>query len=218
MGGSFRKPYWQGLCALGLAALLVACSDGGAVPTVAPGSQKAFGEGVAAARLTPVIDAWIAGDSTALSSAIRAIKAESVAAQSTLDWDTACTEEAVAARTVNLTAILAEGLNEPTVLAMSDMARMDYLDVLGQGKAWGRASGRREMHLPIEPDCAAVDRLVQKHAFTEWRLLLAEMPRRRAIWYTELNAEYGSQYSARHLLAADLLRSNGFPSTVYGDD
>jgi hypothetical protein len=218
MGSGDRQPRWQGLRMLALAALLAGCSDGGSVPAVAPGAQKAFGEGVAVARLTPAIDAWIAGDSTALSSAIGAIKAESAAAQSIPDWETACTEEAAAARISNLTAILAEGLDEPTVLAMSEMARMDYLDVLGQGKAWNRAWDRREMHLPIEPDCSAADSLVQQHAVTESRLLLAEMLRRRSIWYTELQKKYGSQYSARHLLAADLLRGNGIPSTVYGDD
>lgn len=218
MGGSYRKSYLRGLGTLGLAVLLAGCSDGGRVPTVDPGSQKAFGEGVAVARLSPAIDAWIAGDSIALSSAIGAIKAESAAAQSIPDWETACTEEAAAARISNLTAILAEGLDEPTVLAMSEMARMDYLDVLGQGKAWNRAWDRREMHLPISPDCSAADRLVQQHTATESRLLLAEMLRRRSIWYTELQKKYGSQYSARHLLAADLLRGNGIPSTVYGDD
>jgi hypothetical protein len=74
------------------------------------------------------------------------------------------------------------------------------------------------MHLPISPDCSAADRLVQQHTATESRLLLAEMLRRRSIWYTGLQKKYGSQYSARHLLAADLLRGNGIPSTVYGDN
>lgn len=214
MGGSHRKSIGRGLRAVGLAALLAGCSDGGPGPSVDPGSPRPFGEGVAAARLTPAIDAWIAGDPTALSSEIRAIKAESIVAQSTPHWDTACTEAAAAARTANLTAILAEGLNEPTVMAMSDMARIDYLDVLGQGKAWGR----HEIQMPIEPDCTAVDRLLQQHSAAEWRLLLAEMPRRRAIWYTELKARYGTQYGDRLKLAADLLRSNGIPSTLYGDD
>lgn len=218
MGVRNRKPHWQVLLTVGLAALLAGCSDGGPAQTVAPGSGPAFGEGVAVARLTPAIDAWIAGDSTALASAIQVIRAESLAARSTLDWDTACTEEANAARTANLTAILAEGLNEPTVMAMSELARLDYLDVLGQGKARERVWERQALHLPIEPDCTTVDRLVQKQTYDEWRLLLAEMPRRRAIWYTELQAKYGTQYSARHLLAVDLLRSNGIPSTTYGDD
>ncbi len=199
---------------LALAVLLAGCSDGASVPVVSPGAPKAFGEGVAAARLTPAIDAWIAGDTSALSSEIRAIKAESVVARSIRDWETACTEAAAAARMANLTAILAQGLDEPTVMAMSDMARMDYLDVLGQGRAWHR----HDIQLPLAPDCTTADRLVQKHSYDEMRLLLAEMTRRRAIWYTELHAKYGTQYGDRHLLAADLLRSNGIPSTVYGDD
>lgn len=214
MGGNHGNPFWRTVRALGLAAFAAGCSAGepGRAPT--PASQPAFGEGVAAARLTPAIDAWIAGDVTALSSEIRAIKAESLAARSTPDWETACTEEAMAARTANLTAILAEGLNEPTVMAMPDLARMDYLDVLGQGRAWGR----HDIQLPLEPKCAAVDAVAQQHAAAEWRLLLAEMPRRRAIWYTELKARYGTEYGPRLKLATDLLRRNGVPSTVYGDD
>lgn len=214
MGGHYMILRWHELRVLALVALLAGCSGGGPVPPAAPESQLAFGEGVAAARLTPAIDAWIAGDAAALSTAIQTIKAESIAARSTPNWDTACTGEATAARTANLTAILAQGLNEPTVLAMSDIARMDYLDMLGQGKAWGR----HEIQLPIEPDCTAVDPLVQQNSAAEWRLLLAEMTRRRAIWYTELKARYGREYGARHLLAADLLRRNGVPSTVYGYD
>lgn len=198
----------RALSGLMLAAFLAGCSGDG------PPSTPAFGDGVAAAKLDPVIDAWIAGDAPALTAALQAVRADSLAARSTPDWDTACTEPAMAARTANLTAILAEGLNEPTVLAMPEMARMDFLDVLGQGKSWGR----HEIQMPIEPDCAAVDRTAQKHVAAEWRLLLAEMPRRRNIWYTELKAKYGTEYGARLLLAADLLRRNGVPSTVYGDD
>ena len=147
MGGHYMILRWHELRVLALVTLLAGCSGGEPVPPPAPASQLSFGEGVAAARLTPVIDAWIAGDAAALSSAIQAIKAESVAARSTPNWDTACTLEASAARTANLTAILAEGLKEPTVLAMSDIARMDYLDMLGQGKAWGR----HEIQLPDLP-------------------------------------------------------------------
>jgi hypothetical protein len=198
----------RGLAGLVLAGLVAGCSAGG------PASPPRFGEGLAAAKLDPVIDAWIAGDATALSTAIQTVKTDSLAARSTPDWDTACTEEAMSARAANLTAILAEGLNEPTVLAMPDLARMDFLDVLGQGKAWGR----HDIQMPFEPDCAAVDRTAQKHVAAEWRLLLAEMPRRRAVWYAELKAKYGAEYGARLLLAADLLRRNGVPSTVYGDD
>ncbi|PZO07026.1 MAG: hypothetical protein DCF28_00880 [Alphaproteobacteria bacterium] len=198
----------------GLAALLAGCSDSGPDPTAAPSVRQAYGQGVAAARLTPAIDAWIAGDAALVLSTIRAIKTDSIAARSTPEWETACTPEASAARTANFTAILAQGLDEPTVMAMSDMARMDYLDALGQGKGWAR----HEIQMPIEPDCTAVDRLLQQNTAAEWRLLLAEMPRRRAIWYTELKAKYGTQYGARHLQAADLLRANGIPSTVYGDD
>lgn len=196
------------LSGLVLAALLAGCSGGGAP------SGPAFGDGLAAAKLDPVIDAWIAGDAAGLAAALQTVRADSLAARSAPDWETACTEAAMAARAANLTAILAEGLNEPTVLAMPDLARMDFLDVLGQGKAWGR----HDIQMPIEPDCAAVDRTAQKHVAAEWRLLLAEMPRRRAIWYSELKAKYGTEYGQRLLLAADLLRRNGVPSTVYGDD
>ncbi len=202
----------RALPGLVLAALLAGCSGGGAP------SAPAFGDGVAVAKLDPVIDAWIAGDAAGLTAALQTVRAYSLAARSAPDWETACTESAMAARTANLTAILAEGLNEPTVLAMPEMARMDFLDVLGQGKAWGRAWERNDLGMPLEPDCAAVDRKAQKHVAAEWRLLLAEMPRRRNIWYTELQAKYGNEYSARLVLAAGLLRRNGFPSTVYGDD
>lgn len=190
-----------------VAALVSACAPEGPHAPV-------FGDGLAVAKLDPVIDAWIAGDPAALATALQTVRADNLAARSTPDWETACTEPAMAARAANLTAILAEGLNEPTVMSMPDMARMDYLDVLGQGKAWGR----HDIQMPIEPDCAAVDRKAQKHVAAEWRLLLAEMPRRRAIWYTELKAKYGTEYGARLTLAADLLRRNGVPSTVYGDD
>lgn len=200
------------LAGLLLAGLLAGCSVGG------PASPPTFGEGLAAAKLDPVIDAWIVGDATALSTAIQTVKADGLAARSVPDWETACTEAALAARTANLTAILAESLNEPTVLAMPDLARMDFLDVLGQGQAWGRAWERHDLGMPLEPDCAAVDRKAQKHVAAEWRLLLGEMPRRRNIWHTELQAKYGNEYSARLVLAAGLLRRNGFPSTVYGDD
>lgn len=198
----------RALPGLVLAALLAGCSGGGAP------SAPAFGDGLAAAKLDPVIDAWIAGDSAALTAALQTVRADSLAARSAPDWETACTEPAMAARAANLTAILAEGLNEPTVLAMPDLARMDFLDVHGQGRAWGR----HDIQMPIEPDCAAVDRTAHKHVAAEWRLLLAEMPTRRAVWYTELKAKYGTEYGSRLVLAADLLRRNGVPSTVYGDD
>ena len=100
MGRGDRQPHWQGLRMLALAVLLAGCSDGASVPAVTPGAEKAFGEGVAAARLTPAIDAWIAGDTSALASEIRAIKAESVATRSIRDWETACTEAAAAARPI----------------------------------------------------------------------------------------------------------------------
>ena len=128
------------LAGLLLAGLLAGCSVGG------PASPPTFGEGLAAAKLDPVIDAWIVGDATALSTAIQTVKADGLAARSVPDWETACTEAALAARTANLTAILAESLNEPTVLAMPDLARMDFLDVLGQGQL-GQLRGHAGAHV-----------------------------------------------------------------------
>eukprot|EP01035_Chromulina_nebulosa_P002658 gene2658-3615_t len=74
------------LAGLLLAGLLAGCSVGG------PASPPTFGEGLAAAKLDPVIDAWIVGDATALSTAIQTVKADGLAARSVPDWETACTE------------------------------------------------------------------------------------------------------------------------------
>lgn len=68
------------LAGLVLAALLAGCSGGGAP------SEPTFGDGLAAAKLDPVIDAWIAGDATALSSALQTVRADNLAARSTPDW------------------------------------------------------------------------------------------------------------------------------------
>ncbi len=159
-----------------------------------------------AATLEKVIDAYVAGDREAMAAIANVVETAEEAAKALPEWDTSCSAEAVNARQAILTAALVEGLDQSTIMSMSELARLGNLEAVAKGR------GKMTIDLPPEPDCDKRNQIGAVQNVVGRVLLLRTLTRRTEAWRGELQAKYGAEYKLRRKEADRLLNRHGYSS------
>ncbi len=163
------------------------------------------GVGGGSKTLESAIDAYVVGDRTALSVLAETVDAEKAAALALPEWDTACSAEAVAARRTLITAAVVDGLDQQTVMSMSELARLANLEAVSRGR------GKMGLEdLPRAPDCSKRNSIGTVQDAAEKVMLLKTVATRGKSWRAQLQTKYGAEFEPRMKEAARLLHRHGY--------